>query len=160
MKTVLAWIVGLGVFVALVIGLDFIGSVLGEPSWIDYGGMVTISHGIYDGESYGGATDYGLSALALVAMISVRLGMAIKRGSWKESLTESQALDFYIWLVGIAIFTVASIVLDKSFHGSDSALAGPVHAAISLGILYALFRFFKGYRDDRLRQMEWRARRH
>src|ERR1700679_2652457 len=73
--------VGCIIFFAVKIGLDSAGTILGIPSYIDYGYTVVVNRGLYDDEKDGSTTDFGFYGLLAGAMLGWRAFHIVKTRS-------------------------------------------------------------------------------
>jgi hypothetical protein len=100
------------VFLAVKMGLDSAGTVVGIPSYIDYGHTVVIDHGLYDEEKDGSSSDFGFYGLVAGAMLGWRAFHVVKTRSIRGGLGLNQRRVWAAWLIGSTVYIVLSIGFD------------------------------------------------
>ncbi|QXZ11695.1 hypothetical protein KVQ82_16515 [Pseudomonas sp. AO-1] len=128
--------------------IGIIASLLGLPVFIDYGASQTITRGSgrysYDEEVDGAMTDVGLFQVVIAGMIAWRIYHLILTGSFVHDLSVKSRRSW--WAFFIAALAYITVVTPISLI----EMPGFVTRCISLGVLAALFFFFKSPRGERL----------
>ncbi|RIQ79058.1 hypothetical protein D0837_17250 [Bordetella avium] len=154
MKTFAAWIVGIAATIAIGVFFNWLGHLVGVQTWIDFGEPILFSGRYYDEEKEGVLSNFGAATTALSAMIGIRLGVAVNKGSLSNHLSRGEVITFNAWFIGIAIWAALAAVLDIAFSGAHSPLAPFVTTAVMAAGAFGLFRWLSSRRDEQLRKLE------
>jgi hypothetical protein len=132
------------IFLAVKIGLDSAGTVVGIPSYIDYGYTVVIDHGLYDDEKDGSSTDFGFYGLLAGAMLGWRAFHIVKTHSLRGGLDLNQRRTWAAWLSGSTVYIALSIAID--FTPIGGAFRWYAKLALAAAVFWLgrrIFEYFK-----------------
>jgi hypothetical protein len=132
------------IFLAVKIGLDSAGTVVGIPSYIDYGYTVVIDHGLYDEEKDGSSTDFGFYGLLAGVMLAWRAFHIAKTHSIRGGLDLNQRRAWAAWLIGSSVYIVLSVAID--FTPIGGAFRWYVKLALAAAVFWLgrrIFEYFK-----------------
>ncbi|MBF6989295.1 hypothetical protein [Cupriavidus sp. IK-TO18] len=151
LRKLLAWLVGIAVFLALGMALTWAGSAFGVPSSIDLDGPTTITHGSgrysYDEDTESSETLYGLVTGALSIIVGLWAGRAIYARSWRAGFSERGLLTLWAWIMALAILAALSVLTYlafRSFHGRTASYARMfIELGSAAGIAWACYQWWK-----------------
>ncbi|MGV6475345.1 hypothetical protein [Azotobacter vinelandii] len=128
--------------IGIYLGLNFVAEEIGIPTYIDYGGPVTITHGSgrysYDDEVTGGSTDFGFYIMILSVMLAWRLYHLVDFRLGGEPLRDESKASWFQWLAGFtAYISITTPIWFLEFPSFVVRIASLVVAAAIAFLFYA-----------------------
>jgi hypothetical protein len=159
MRTAIAWIVGIITFLAVGLGLAFLGDALGVSISIDLDRPTTITHGSgpysYDEEVTSLTTSYGYTSGVFAFLIGLWTGQAVYVQHWNAGFTKKGWYSFFAWLIALTALMVVSVLVHLAFRSFNSAFASYIRMFIELGAVlgigWACHQWFK----NRVKYLEY-----
>lgn len=120
---------------------DFLSSLWGFTTYIDYGETIIISNRYYDEEVDGHRTGIGLFFMYLSFLVAIRGGMAVYRGHINAYVSQKDNFQLLMIGIGLLIYGISNqiiyFVLDL-----HTGLSYILDAGIGIGVCYGCFKFY------------------
>lgn len=139
MRSFVAWVLGIIVFIAVGVGFSFVGEQLGVPSSIDLDEPTTVTRGSgrysYDEEVTSFQTSYGYASGAFAIAIGLWAGQAAFHKKLRAGFTKEGWFSFSAWLIALGALMVISVLIDLAFAKFHGALAYYIRMFLELSAI-------------------------
>lgn len=150
LKKIIAWGSGIISFIFLSLIISKTLSILGIPTFIEYGETRTISYGRAEYESDGSMTDAGFMLHILAIMYSTRIGLAIYHSDLNGNISAKGNIDFKAWTYGLIAASISSIIFYLIAHAVKSDFLATILNLAGLASIAVIGLACKNWRDKQI----------
>ena len=151
MRTLLGWVVGIFITLAVGVGLTAAGEALGVPSSIDLDEPTTVTQGggrySYDEEVTSLQTSYGYASGAFAVVIALWASQAAYHGKLGAGFSRKGWYSYSAWVIALVVLMVLSLLTHlafRHFHGAIAYYARMMVELASLaGVGWASHQWYK-----------------
>lgn len=126
MRTAIAWVVGIVVWLVLDRVGHYLGGMVGVPVMVFYDETQVIQHRFYEEEVDSAFTTFGLGVVGMNIMLATRAGMAAYHQMPHAGVSPKAELQFRAWFGGLALLCVIGALLYRAFGQPYSNPSGSI----------------------------------
>tara|TARA_B100000963_G_C22435301_1_gene584039 strand:+ start:384 stop:839 length:456 start_codon:yes stop_codon:yes gene_type:complete len=141
MRLFISWIVGILLFFLMNLLEDYLSTLFGFTTFIEYGETVFFSNRYYEEESDGYFTGLGYFFMYLEFLVAIRGGMAVFHGEINAGVSKKDNLTLLLIGGGLLTWAISSEFL-YLFLNSDSSVLSILKTLIGLYIFYVCYKIY------------------